>query len=43
MEKQKYVSPELEITLFAAEDVSRTSVVDSDDPNYDPEGMDPNA
>ena len=39
MEKQKYVSPELEITLFAAEDVIRTSQFD----DMDPEGMDPNA
>ena len=34
MEKQKYVSPELEITLFAAEDVIRTSQIgDDQDPN----------
>ena len=36
MEKQKYVSPELEITLFAAEDVIRTSQFG----DYDGEGVD---
>ena len=33
MEKQKYVSPELEITLFAAEDVIRTSQFGDMDPD----------